>query len=344
MENILIGIIVISITAIPLLITLKPYIIDDDSEVQVSKVTSKKRKGKSAKRRRSDIEKRIESILLKTDESVSKKLRTYNALNKPAPISIRIKKTFIKTLKNEAMNLSILDYFIVSTLLAVVLAVYGLTSYGILVGTALGTLGLITPYTFVNIIGLRKKVVIAKDILNALTIHYGNYLEAPNFEIATIKTVKGLTPGTKPYNVFSKFLDKVQKINMNKVDAMEQIKAEMGNIPHVNTYIDISIKAETQNPDYRKSLGGIPEDYELTVKQQEDFTLAAFILFSVYIAIGAAMILMTLFNKITGNQSYVAVLSNPLGKNMYIVAFIIYALAGIMMVFASSEIKAKRWS
>lgn len=290
-----------------------------------------------------NLTKRLQVILDGLDADTSKENQIANITGKKMNIVGQAKHAVISTFAENELTSSMIRTMVIALSISSILSLLALKTFGPLVATFLFISLFAMILSSVNVASARKDVKLQADILTLMEVNFLHFTNSPNFEESVKKTLESLPPTSQTYKAMNRFLDKVYGLNIPKIEAIREIKEELGNIPHVNQYFETVIKAEENDPAYKKSLAGIPDFYAMLLAQKKDFANAMTMIFATYCVMGAIIVGITL--KVAVENFAILIPSMERGPAFYLTlgGFALYSVSGIVMFMATLKKQEKRW-
>ena len=315
-------------------------IIDEDAKEQVPLRTVKEKpKWDVPKEESSGLELLLESMLgMSEAELDTVELHTYEGTRPSLLLGI---KSSINNLSSKESRIGIVQIFTISLVLFSVIFVFG-ASNGSVPTTGLGVISAcIYPYLIINLVTMHRGAAVQYESQVAMRNLMSFYLDAPNFDIAVKNTIDVIKKGTPISRKLINYYNAVFNEGVGKSVAMVELKNELKDDYYFNMFMLTAIKAENSKAEYKKALLSIPRRYENLVYENKNMTFNMTCIFVIYV-IGLVMML-AMFKFAAGfdPEVYSILVATPFGNLIQIVAFLIYAGAGMFILPKMQLVKVK---
>ena len=289
--------------------------------------TSDRRKEKVKGKKARNLEEELDKILGKAAEKVDKSRRLEEGTGVPMGIGMRLQDNIINTLNNPYNQTSAVKMvgFIAF------IGALGLLSGALLTNAAIAisglALGVVTPFSLINLRGLKKQMGMMKGNLLILMNHYPNYLDSSTFEESLVRTIANVEQNTPQCKAFRVCLNNMQENNMPLSNAINILRKQLIADKYVNYYLDGIIKSETDDKEYKNVLGSILTQFDYLVRQNSILSSFALVTYIIYVG-GLVGIIMAIAALRVSDPEVYKLLAFTLAGQATIVA--IFALAGFL--------------
>lgn len=291
-------------------------------------------------RKRKDQELRRQ--LLEKTTKIKEKEERLKQLKRKVPIHQVIYSRIVDLLVNTTAGMNLTRLLISVIVIGSIATVIGVIFKGVIGGLTLGMTSILITIMLINVIAVTKQAKKETEILEFMTINQGNYLSAARIDDAFARTKDALKRDSFVYNVLNNFIVNVEKLNMNKVRALENMKEEFGNIPHVDKMIDVIIRAETIDSNMKDPIVGVTEAYRLSVKVLNYLAIALKITTAVFTIEGLYMLIVTITTGLNP-QIIEAMKTSKIGNGMQNGCYITFLLVGILLLTMSMRKLRREW-
>lgn len=286
---------------------------------------------------------RLQNIVNSSQAKIDEEDRVNKMIGKKDGVVRKFQKSVLGTFQGGILNSGIMKIIFMSTIVDIGISVLILVSAGP-VYAALAFFSMIfTILAGINIYKAKKEVGIYDQIANFMTINYSQYLSSSNFEESIQKTLEALRPGSFSYAVAMKFRTRVFELNMPLSRALTLMKDEFVNASHIVQYLDIVYKAETIDPTYKKSVGGIPENFAMLIKVKRDFTNGIMIIFIATLVMNMVAFGWTIIGGLFDSQ-FILALNDPVGTKIITVSYVVILILSFIVFRSSGENIERQWN
>lgn len=297
-----------------------------------------KRPSKSYKRFSSILQDTID----KSKSDMEKDEKFFILTGKKSSPFRKLKKSFIKTFSGGIFGPIIIRIFFVGCIISVGVFVVSSILVGPIIAALFTISTLVLSITAINVYKLSREVTIYEEVSTFLTINYSQYLSSATFEEAIDRTLDALRPGTLSYECTQRLRTRVVEYNIPLSRAVQTMKNEFMNLSHVEQYLDIVLKAESIDPSYKKSAGGISDNFSLLVKLKKDFTSGMVLLFGSATVMTTVAIGYTLLSSQT-SKSFQLALRTPVGIALINTGVILLTIFLLIIYRATSSSIERVW-
>lgn len=279
-----------------------------------AKIRNKKEKVKVKRKNKAykNFSERLQQIVSEADEKMEKEDKVYRITGKTSGPIRNFRKSLIKVFSGKAMTSGVIRVFFFSVIVSVAIGIFSLSTMGPIIALSYTLCLLMATLSGITVYKTIKEISYYEEIANFMTINYSQYISSPTFEESIEKTLNALRPGTYSYAVTNKFLRGVVNYNIPLNKAIHDMKNEFLNVSHIVQYLDIVLKAETTDPDYKKSAGGIPENFSMDILQRKDFAMGMSLIFIISAVCVSAAVVYSLIASIS-NIEFITALNDPTG-------------------------------
>lgn len=267
-----------------------------------------KKKSKTYK----NFSERLQQVVAEADERIAKEDKVYRITGKTSGPVRNFKKSLVKVFSGKAMTGGVIRVFFMAVIASGAVGIFSLSTMGPIIAISYTLCLLMATLSGITVYKTTKEIAYYEEIANFMTINYSQYISSPTFEESIEKTLNALRPGTYSYAVTNKFLRGVVNYNIPLNKAIEDMKNEFLNVSHIVQYLDIVLKAETTDPDYKKSAGGIPENFSMDIMQRKDFAIGMTLIFAISAVCVIVSVAYSLISSIA-NIEFITALKDPTG-------------------------------
>lgn len=286
---------------------------------------------------------RLQNIVNSSQSKIDEEDRVNKMIGKKDGFIRRLQKSVIGTFQGGVFDSGIMKIIFMATVINIVVSVLILISAGPVYAIIAFFSMVFTILSGVNIYKSKKEVGIYDQISNFMTINYSQYLSSANFEESIQKTLEALRPGSFSYAVAMKFRTRVFELNMPLSRALTLMKDEFINASHIVQYLDIVYKAETIDPTYKKSVGGIPENFSMLIKVKRDFTNGILIIFIATLVMDMVAFGWTIIGGMFDPQ-FILALNDSTGVKLITTGYVVIFILSFIVFRSSGENIERQWN
>ena len=309
------------------MVGLKEYSLKEKRKSSKKNVKTEKLKTKKAL----NLEEELNKILDTSAAKVAKSKRLQEGTGVSMSYGSKIQDGIINTIRNPYNQVTVLNMFF----LVVFTSLVGLLSGVLLSNAAVAIcgmiLGVITPFSLVNLKGLKNKMSMMKGNLMILMNHYPNYIDSATFEESLERTIANIEQGTPQCKAFRICLKNMRDNNMTITSAIDILRKQLMADKYVNYYLDGVVRAELEDKQYKQVLNSILVQFEYLVGKNAQLTGFAFMIYVMYVIGLVGMIFVVGILKSSDPVVYEFLTTTLAGQSATVVLFTAVGIVGFVI-------------
>lgn len=293
--------------------------------------TPKKQTVEVKSKKARNLEEELNKIVNKAAARVDKSKRLEEGTGISSGSFIKLQDNILNTINNPYNQTSVL------TLVGFIAFVgcVGLLSGALLTNAAVAisglVLGIVTPFSLINLRGLKRQMTMMKGNLLMLMNHYPNYLDSSTFEESLERTIANVEQNTPQCKAFRVCLNNMQDNNMPMKSAIDILRGQLMADKYVNYYLDGVLKAETDDKEYKDVLGSILTQFDYLVIQNSMVSNFALVTYMIYVACLVGIILAIGALKTSDPEVYKILAFTLAGQASIVFVFVIAGALGFLI-------------
>lgn len=286
-----------------------------------------------------NLEEELNKLMASSESRVAKSKRLKEGTGSKLSYTDRIQDGIISTIRNPYNQISVVNMFFIVAIASMAGLITGVLLQNAAVAISGMILGVITPFSLINLRGLKKKMAMMKGNLTLLMNHYPNYIDSSTFEESLVRTIANIEQNTPQCKAFRICLKNMQDNNMPITNAINILRKQLMADKYVDYYLDGVLKAEMDDKQYKQVLNSIMTQFEYLVRKNEEVTGFAFVIYILYICGLIGMIAAIAILKSSDPEVYKLLASTLGGQAVTAVLFIIAGIVGFVLSSTSDLIR-----
>jgi tight adherence protein B len=214
--------------------------------------------------------KKKEKRRIENYEKILKENRRKEILRIKPNLRERLERKVKNTIELSEIELT-LEKFLVYTLISSIAGIMGgMILRNPLLMIIFGCFTAVIPFFYIQEKAKRKFKVIEENLPTSLGNIIAQFMSEEDFVIAVEKKLDQLPNPLNKY--FTSFVNEVQVLNINVVEALENLKDKVDNY-YFKEFIDLAIQTEVQGEELKYTMMTIPEDLRDIQQVQGEFDL-----------------------------------------------------------------------
>lgn len=183
---------------------------------------------------------------------------------------------------------------------------------------------------YMAILNSRNRLKDLEFALEFMNMNVSSFLTSPTFDNSVEKNLTSLQKGTPLYKRLRRFIMKVKELNYDKMEAIDDLKADMNHVKELDLYLEIVKKVEVEEEGLKYALQGLPEVLQPRYEIFKDYVKAVTITSLVYLFTYSVIFIMSFVRAITitGMMGYNE--GSTLGI-MIVFCYFVFAFLGFLL-------------